>query len=123
MPQQYAKPMVMVITWVLSLAVGTVGAVHARSAMAAIQQSQETPGMPTHLIHPAVVVAQPPDCVTIALDNRYKRSMASYTRSGLMICFTFAWPDKVFFSSAAANRRRCEPHTAPEYFAPVDFGP
>ena len=40
MPQQYTKPMVMVCTWVLSLAVGTAGPVYARS-LAAIQQSQE----------------------------------------------------------------------------------
>ena len=52
MPQQYAKPMVMVCTWVLSLAAGTAGPVHARS-LAAIQQSQEI-RICLSPVHPAV---------------------------------------------------------------------
>ena len=60
MPQQYAKPMVIVCTLVLRLAAGTACPVHARS-LAAIQQSQEI-RICLSPIHPAVAVAQPPDC-------------------------------------------------------------
>ena len=107
MPQQYAKPLVMVCTWVLSLAAGTAGPVHARS-LAAIQQSQEI-RICLSPAHPAVVVAQPPDCRDDCTFSGpvYEAVLAFVATLGTDIKPTFrrvAWDEQFFNQQGQTDR-------------------
>jgi len=117
MPQQYAKPMVMVCTWVLSLAVGTAAPVHARS-LATIQQSQEI-RVCLSPIHPSTVVAQPPDCRDDCTFSGpvYEAVLAFVATLGTDIKPTFrrvAWDEQFLISKGKPTvRRATHPHCWP----------